>query len=667
MDGEKMEWALDLNDGVSKPGSKMEKALGNVDKALKRTGDESEKSSKRQVSAAEGAANAYSMLAMQIDAVMSIAGRVGGFLFDAGRKVFDFGNYAVQAAEFKEDTLIALAAVRGSKQAAQQEFEAAVAYAAKTPFETKDIARWDKALAVAGYTAGETAELLKVLTDVGSLNELRPDIVDRLAEALGRLKGEGHLAGDVMRELRGAGVQDGRLFAELEKMTGRSTVQLKKLVEEGLIPANMAVVAIRNAVANIGGGQIGKLTEEGSKSAHGLFSTVASRPFEMLMNLDTTPGFDSLKRFLGKVADTFDRNSAFGKKISSGLLGTISNVFSDLFGQLDTISSEAIVTGFGKGLSVIEGLGRVAFAGVAAAAQGALGNMGGLWDNLTGPNAQDNFAKMTVAAEHFGDTIGKLGTRVFKLGENLGKIVDLVNMAFEGWDYLLNPSKMFIDREANRYDRKNAADHDMNDPNWDPNKNLSPVARMRMRRQAEEEANRQEAALAGTVHVNRALDQDALDRMFGDDSRYSKDLGGGGVRRDPAPDAGQLVGGMSIDTAGAQAGSELAQSIDTSARDELGIHSPSTVFEEIGRYSAMGFQNGFSAGSGVQAPAVVPAAARGGSSSGAPIIQVQVGPITVNGSDSGSLVDEILQRLRAQLPSELLGAFEQLSLEIGGG
>lgn len=607
MPDERMEWTLSLEDQVSGQGKKMGTALEGVDRGLKKTGDTSEKVSKRMETAARKAADAHSFLALQVNALMDIAGRVGGVLERVGNTAYDFGKYAVQAAAFKEDTLTALEAVLGSKKAAADVFSEGVRFAAKTPFETKDVERWQKQLLVGGYTAKETGVLLRALGDVGAFNEFRPDIVDRLAEAMTRLRGEGRMAGDVMRELRGAGVQDGRVYAELNKIFGTTTVQTRALMEAGRIDANTGIVAIARAIAGIGGGKLGALTDKASTNITGLFSTLRSRPFELLMDLDTTPGYEKLRTFLGKMAAVFDPGGAAGKKIQGALLGTLSGAFDGLFGNLNNISEESIVDGLLKGIDVATNMGKAAWAGLGAAVEAALGNGKGLWDELTGPHREEAFKKITKAAEDFGATIGRIGTRLLKMGEYIEVIADGIDRALHPIDTLKTLGKLSWESKF--------GGASVNDNSW---KALSPEAQSRVRRVA-------------------------LENGYG----TSKSSGPFSILNNPfaGPTASEFIDSLP--------GKAVSSTVDPVTRIEA--HRYTAARAEAMTLTAPNAAY-------VSAPEVR-TPARGGN-----VVHVQISPqvIIKGGNNTQALADEVLQRLRQMLPSELMAALEQLGLEMGG-
>lgn len=137
----------------------------------------------------------------------------------------------------------------------------------------------------------------------------------------------------------------------------------------------------------------------------------------------------------------------------------------------------------------------------------------------------------------------------------------------------------------------------------------------------------------------------------------------------------------------------LGEAVVTKLRNVLGIHSPSLVFKQIGIMTSEGYTAGVKAGAPRAEDAVSrlgisfadqPGRPGGGDtstinnaiSSSSSSTRRQGGDVTVNcnvaitvdgtGKDGARVADDVMERLRALLPGELISAFEQFAMEGGG-
>lgn len=97
----------------------------------------------------------------------------------------------------------------------------------------------------------------------------------------------------------------------------------------------------------------------------------------------------------------------------------------------------------------------------------------------------------------------------------------------------------------------------------------------------------------------------------------------------------------------------------------MGIHSPSTVFAQLGEYTTQGYAEGVERGGGnvdraITSMVAVPASGRSGGASGGNTFNV-----SVNVDGAGADAENIARRLAEILPNQLASMFEQLALEDG--
>jgi hypothetical protein len=131
----------------------------------------------------------------------------------------------------------------------------------------------------------------------------------------------------------------------------------------------------------------------------------------------------------------------------------------------------------------------------------------------------------------------------------------------------------------------------------------------------------------------------------------------------------KLSAGFGLGGKGEQAGEEVGSGIDKGTRAALGVHSPSTVFDEIGRHSRAGFDQGFEAGPAVPRAGGVlssaPAAARGGA--GGIVVHMTFAPEIHTTGNADEIVEVVQQRLLPRIATELASEIRGLNVEWGVG
>jgi tape measure domain-containing protein len=126
-----------------------------------------------------------------------------------------------------------------------------------------------------------------------------------------------------------------------------------------------------------------------------------------------------------------------------------------------------------------------------------------------------------------------------------------------------------------------------------------------------------------------------------------------------------------MEKAGLAQGAALGRGTESGAKDALDIHSPSKVFEEIGRQSAAGFALGWSAPPPVAQTAATPDfdTSAMGKMGGGRSVSIAPGAIMVSPqihvSGTNASADDIAREIAVQVPAALLSALEQLNIEGG--
>ena len=293
------EFVVSLSDQVSGPANKAADALDDVGNAANRAS--------KDTGGFGAAAVAVGTLAAQALA------KVAEVAFDAAKAT---AKFAYDSAVFKENTMIALETLVGSKQEADRLYKQAVEFAGKTPFETPQVIETYQKLLTAGFKPMELDIVMKGVGDLAALKGMSTEIMDRVTEAFGKIQAQGKLTGESMDSLASAGIPLKRVYEVLGTQLGITAAQAKKLQSEGKIDATTGIAATLQALQEtVSGGELGGMMDKLSQSLGGLVSSLTSRPFELFNAVQTGPALDNVKGFVKSLSDALDPASDTGKPI----------------------------------------------------------------------------------------------------------------------------------------------------------------------------------------------------------------------------------------------------------------------------------------------------------------------------------------------------------------
>lgn len=157
---------------------------------------------------------------------------------------------------------VGIQAFTGNAQAASQVMQEIKDHAEKTSFTRLGLAEATRNMMSYGMTSKDAIEHVKMLGDVAGGNELR---FERLSFAMSQITSMGRLQGQELRQLTEQG------FNPLETMsryTGRSMLELKKMMEDGAISAAHVTEALR--IETSAGGRFADMQMKMAKSLGGL-------------------------------------------------------------------------------------------------------------------------------------------------------------------------------------------------------------------------------------------------------------------------------------------------------------------------------------------------------------------------------------------------------------
>lgn len=350
-------------------------------------------------------------------AVAAVAALTAGIGFLAAKGIASFAKFAVEVGAFRETTMVTLEAMLGTASAADSVYESAKRMAATTPFATKDVITQYKQLLALGF---KQSELERTFRAIGNLAAVRgdPAIMGQITLAMGQIRAAGRLMGQELLQLQNAGLGKGDVLAAIAKKTGKSLDEVRKMQETGKIDAETAIEAIITVIET----KYGTVMAKQSETLTGLWSTVLSRPFELMdaaIKAAAAKGTGLAKFYDGlKTAVKWARDIAIddkgeltdrGKRIVQ-VLQRMGQILATVFGRFDT---KAATAAFDKILNTIETIMPYLQAFASGFMKGFMSALGPL-------------AKAFGAFEGKADEVQTLAWAFEMLGKGVGYLIGLV-------------------------------------------------------------------------------------------------------------------------------------------------------------------------------------------------------------------------------------------------
>jgi tape measure domain-containing protein len=678
----KLTFIFALEDKVSGSANKMSKALKKLEVAMGDTGRSATKLSKglaqitvvakgvdrasRGIKGVKKETSGWSMALQGVEAGMSIFGRVSSMAYGVASAIGSIGvetvsaiakiqMFGLEAADFKERTLIGFKTFLGDAHQAEELFKTAMDFARKTPFETQDTIDMFRQLATAGFKfnknslgVSEIEVAAKAIGDLTSVAGGGAEQIGRITKAFQQIKSKGKLrAEELTGQLGDTGVNISAVYKTLGKNLGKTRDEVEKLMRAGKIDADTGIFAIIEAMKQTtSGGTLGKPMDELSHTLTGLWSTIRSAPFEMLVDLDKTLGFKQAKGFFSNVQKALDPTSGPGKRVKAKL----ENMFDDMFGfTFSGLSGEKGAEQMGMFLeNLIDTVGKVGKA-LGSLASTGLTAVGNKLRELGGGDIGKGIEVMFTKAGEFAVS---LISKLEKLAEKAGYLVDVVVNAKDVFNEITDTP-------------------DFEDPDFVDNTEAGQFTPPWMDKL--KQATKVGYKIEYTPHWSTELDprdEEGLDRAtkaFEFGNELGKNLGMG------------FEVGIKNNMGYWDAAGYAMEYANKKAAEAAGIKSPSKVFEYFGLMTAKGFEQGIEAGQGSAEDKVrdlmaargaafdtsseaTPSLPSAGLSSGAISIgnvsvTVQTGPQS-DPQATAAAVAEIL-------PEALLEAIERINMETG--
>jgi len=303
-----------------------------------------------------------------------------------------------------ETSRVALTSMLRSAEDADRVIRALWDYAATTPFEFPGLQQATKLLISYRFSAEEAISVIKTLGDASAAMGMGTEGINRLALAIGQMQAKTKVTGEEMRQLSEMGIPAWDMLA---KATGRTTAEVMKLSEKGLIPAEQAIRVLLAGMEEQFGGASGRL----SKTLAGQWTTLldamresfgrATKPLTDWLTNQGLPAMTEAVKTFGTVAGSAFQ---FAAKHADGLKAAILGVSVALV----SLKASALVTGgamtatFGKlagVLGVAAGAGYLFYKSVDKTPKGleTLDERRGLGLNRSGRSAEIEAGRRPLA------------------------------------------------------------------------------------------------------------------------------------------------------------------------------------------------------------------------------------------------------------------------------
>ena len=254
------------------------------------------------------------------------------FLKEAGRlvtylamKLHELGSEIVAGMAFKQNSLIALEALRGTREGAIEVFEQVEDFAWKTGQSIATVMTQTKGLLAAGFDPSEVRYLSQLIGDLNVIDPGKAQAAMEFIETAKRL-GSGDMEGRMLHQLRGL-VPLEAFSKQLGALAGVST-SFKDITERGA-KADLVLSAFTNTLLKLySKGVAGTNLQKVAESIPGLLERVKMLPERML---STLVGFNGgagspFANILRNIAEAFDPAGASGGRIIDSLRGLIATI-----------------------------------------------------------------------------------------------------------------------------------------------------------------------------------------------------------------------------------------------------------------------------------------------------------------------------------------------------
>lgn len=152
---------------------------------------------------------------------------------------------AVSFNDTLEQATIGFTTMLGSARRADSFLSDLAKFAAHTPFEFEGLLDASKRMMALGFAAGDVIPTMTAIGDAAAALGSGQEGIDSLITGLGNIKTQGKVTSIAMMQLARAGVPSWQILADA---IGKSTGETRKLVEQGLVSADVGIAALTDGM-----------------------------------------------------------------------------------------------------------------------------------------------------------------------------------------------------------------------------------------------------------------------------------------------------------------------------------------------------------------------------------------------------------------------------------
>ncbi|MBP2638381.1 MAG: tape measure domain protein, partial [Firmicutes bacterium] len=322
--------AEEFNQGMQAAISQLTSSIGQMNSMFSQMSSSISSSMSR---AAEESSSATNKMKSSLDSVPSSVNNIGsafsGLRSHLTSLVSGFIGFGAVVTAVKEglsfdsniqQATISFQTLLGSAEEAEKMISSLKKFAADTPFEFPDLQNAAKRMLAFGFSAKDILPTLKSVGDAASgLGMSGKEGVERIILALGQMRAKTKVSGDEMLQLTEAGIPAWDILAQ---SMGKSTAEVMKLSEKGVIPADKAIQALVQGMEE----RFPNMMQKQSTTFQGLMSTIKDNA-QFIIGDIVQPLFDKLaQEVLPRVTQGIENFQAAMK--TGGLAAGFKTMFS---------------------------------------------------------------------------------------------------------------------------------------------------------------------------------------------------------------------------------------------------------------------------------------------------------------------------------------------------
>lgn len=179
---------------------------------------------------------------------------VGG-VYAAVTGLKELGKFGFQAAAQLEQTKIAFVGLFGNTELADDFTKKLQNFANVTPFEFEGLATASQRLLAIGMTGDEALKTLKTVGNAAAAVGADQTSINRVITALAQIQAKGKLSAEEINQVGEAlpNLDRKAVIEELAKTFGKTTAEIQKLQQKGMIPAEAGVQALLTTLQKVPG------------------------------------------------------------------------------------------------------------------------------------------------------------------------------------------------------------------------------------------------------------------------------------------------------------------------------------------------------------------------------------------------------------------------------